>query len=204
VNQVKTRLAALSLLDRAFRQLDDANITARYAALDDEHKDGFQHILGLKGQEFDDATLVSTARTLAAKGRINGDLERISLVLTDSCLNDCVDSLGNAADDPSEGQLRDVLPAVIAKHGLAMTQVMLASVVCGEAVASPIIIRFLKHDEAWKLPPADVSTTAPVVLGKDESPERDALKAARKAKRAAEQEAARRRREQSDNARRRG
>ena len=107
-------------------------------------------------------------------------------------------------DDPSEGQLRDALPGVIEKHGLPLTQVMLASVVCGEAVASPIIIRFLKHDEAWKLPPAPTVTTAPVMLEKEDSPEREALKAERKARKAAEQEAARRRREQSAQARRRG
>ncbi len=203
MNQVKNRLAALSLLDRAFRLLDDATITARYNTLDDEAKDGFQHLLGLKGQNPDDAGIVAAARTMASKGRINGDLERVALVLTDACLADCVEALGNAADDPSEGQLRDVLPAVIEKHGLPLTQVMLASVVCGEAVASPIIVRFLKHDEAWKLPPAASVTTAPVVLEKESTPERDALKAERKARKAAEQEAARRRREQSAQARRR-
>lgn len=204
MNQVKNRLAALSLLDRAIRLVDDATIVTRYNALDDEAKDGFQHLLGVKGQNPDDAAIVSAARTAAAKGRISGDLERIALVLTDACLADCIEALGNAADDPSEGQLRDALPGVIEKHGLPLTQVMLASVVCGEAVASPIIIRFLKHDDAWKLPPAPTVTTAPVVLEKEDSPEREALKAERKARKAAEQEAARRRREQSAQARRRG
>lgn len=204
MNQVKNRLAALSMLDRAFRLLPDEQITSLYDALEDDAKDAVQHIAGVKGDDPDMPTLLAAIRDRVQKGRINGDLERIALVLTDACLADCIEALGSAADDPSEGQLRDALPGVIDKHGLPLTQVMLASVVCGEAVASPIIIRFLKHDDAWKLPPAPTVTTAPVVLEKEESPEREALKAERKARKAAEQEAARRRREQSAQARRRG
>jgi len=202
VNQVKNRLAALSMLDRAFRQLSDAEILALYGALDEEGQDAMQHIAGIKGTEFDDAGLVGATRNSAAKGRVNGDLERSAIVLTESCLDDCVEALGSAADDPSEGQLLSVLPDIVKKHGVATTQVMLASVICGEAVAAPIIIRILKSDDVLKLPPVEAVTTAPVLIEKESNPERDALKEQRKARRAAEQEAARRRREQSAQARR--
>lgn len=203
MNQVKTRLVALSLLDRAFRKLDDAEILGLYQALDEEGQDAVQHIVGVKGQGLDDAGLMSAVRACAAKGRISGDLERLSLLLTDDCLADCIEALGNAADDPSEGQLLDVLPDVVKKHGLTATQIMLATVVCGEAVASPIIIRILKTHDDYKLPPAEAITTAPVVLEKQDSPERAALREQRKARKAAEQEAARRRREQAAQAKRR-
>lgn len=203
MNQVKTRLVALSLLDRAFRKLDDAELLGLYQALDEEGQDAVQHIVGVKGQDLDDSGLMAAVRACAAKGRISGDLERLSLLLTDDCLADCIEALGNAADDPSEGQLLDVLPDVVKKHGLTATQIMLATVVCGEAVASPIIIRILKTNDDYKLPPAEAITTAPVVLEKEDSPERAALREQRKARKAAEQEAARRRREQAAKAKRR-
>lgn len=203
MNQAKTRLVALSLLDRAFRALDDAEILRRYQALDEEGQDAVQHIASVKGDDLDDAGLLAAIRTTAAKGRINGDLERLSLLLTDDTLSDCIEALGDSADDPSEEQLLDVLPDVVKKHGLTATQIMLATVVCGEAVASPHIVRILKTNDDYKLPPAEAVTTAPVVLEKEETPERAALREQRKARKAAEQEAARRRREQSVNAKRR-
>lgn len=203
MNQAKTRLVALSLLDRAFRKLEDAELLGLYQALDEEGQDAVQHIAGVKGDDPDDATLLSAIRTTAAKGRISGDLERLSLVLTDDCLTDCIDALGNAADDPSEGQLLDALPGVVEKHGLTATQIMLATVVCGEAVASPVIVRILKTNDDYKLPPAEAITTAPVVLEKEDTPERVALREQRKARKAAEQEAARRRREQAAKAKKR-
>lgn len=203
MNQAKTRLVALSLLDRAFRKLEDAELLGLYQALDEEGQDAVQHIAGVKGDDPDDAALLSAIRTTAAKGRISGDLERLSLVLTDDCLTDCIEALGNAADDPSEGQLLDALPGVVEKHGLTATQIMLATVVCGEAVASPVIVRILKTNDDYKLPPAEAITTAPVVLEKEDTPERAALREQRKARKAAEQEAARKRREQAAKAKRR-
>ncbi|MGA1157306.1 MAG: hypothetical protein ACO3WI_07125, partial [Ilumatobacteraceae bacterium] len=176
MNQVKTRLVALSLLDRAFRNLDDAEVVRRYQALDEDDQDAVQHIASVKGSELDDAGLVAAIRETANKGRINGDLERLSLLLTDDCLNDCIELLGDDSDDPSEEQLLEVLPEVVKKHGLVPTQMMLATVVCGEAVASPHIIRILKTNDDYKLPPAEVTTTAPVVLEKEETPERAALR----------------------------
>lgn len=190
------------MLDRAVRNLPDEQITALYDTLDDDAKDAVQHIAGVKGDDLDMPGLLAAIRECVQKGRINGDLERMALVLTDACLSDCIEALGDDSDDPSEENLREVLPAVVERHGLPTTQVMLASVVTGEAIASPIITRLLKHDDVYKLPPVPVVTTAPVVLTKNDDPERAALKEQRKARKAAEQEAARRRREQAQASRR--
>lgn len=203
MNQVKNRLAALSMLDRAFRLLPDERIAALFEALDDEGRSAVRHIAGVKGEP--ETTEVTAAiRVATTKGRINGDLERLAIMLTETCLDQCIEALGSNADDPSEENLRSVLPDIISKHGLDVTQVMLATVVTGEALASPIITRLLKHDEEWKLPPAPAIEAAPVVKPtKAEDAERQALKEQRKARKLAEQEAARRRREQSAAARRR-
>ena len=203
MNQVKNRLAALSLLDRAFRLLDDDRIASLYEGLEDESKDAIQHIAGVKGEDLDTPSLVAAIKTCTAKGRINGDLERLSILLTDSCLSDCIEALGDRADDPSEEDLRTALPDIIAKHTLSVTQVMLASVVTGEALASPIITRLLKHDEAWKLPHVESVPAAPAPAAKNtDDPQRQALKEQRRARKQAEQEQARRRREQAASARR--
>ncbi|MFM9036270.1 MAG: hypothetical protein ACKOJ9_01095, partial [Actinomycetota bacterium] len=162
MNQVKNRLAALSVLDRAFRLLPDATIVALYDALEEDGQDAMQHIAGVKGSDPTPEAFVVALREVVLKGRMNGDLERAALVLTETCLNDCVEALGSNADDPSEENLRDVLPGVIERHGLGVTQVMLATVVTGEAIASPIIVRILKHDDAWKVPPAPEVTIAPL------------------------------------------
>jgi hypothetical protein len=147
--------------------------------------------------------MVSTIKTTVSKGRINGDLERLSILLTDACLSDCIEALGDRSDDPSEEELRGVLPDIIAKHTLPVTQVMLASVVTGEALASPIITRLLKYDDDWKLPPAEPVTAAPALAPqKQDDPARLALKEQRRARKLAEQEQARRRREQAASARR--
>ncbi len=203
VNQVKNRLAALSMLDRAFRLLGDDRIVSLYEALDEEGQNAVRHIAGVQG-EATSADVVAAIRVTTAKGRINGDLERVAIMLTEKCLDECIEALGSNADDPSEENLRSVLPDIIAKHGLDVTQVMLATVVTGEALASPIITRLLKHDDEWKLPPAPVVEAVPAARAvKQDDAERQAIKEQRKARKLAEQEAARRRREQSAAARRR-
>ena len=49
-------------------------------------------------------------REAAAKGRIDGTLESLGFVLTDAALADCIEQLGDHADNPSSEQLRAVLP----------------------------------------------------------------------------------------------
>lgn len=191
------------MLDRAFRLLTDERIGSLYEALDEDGQNAVRHIAGIQG-EATTSDICTALRVTTAKGRINGDLERIAIMLTETCLDECIEALGSNADDPSEENLRSVLPDIIAKHGLDVTQVMLATVVTGEALASPIITRLLKHDDAWKLAPAPPveAAPAPKTTTADDA-ERQAIKDQRKARKLAEQEAARRRREQSAADRRR-
>ena len=196
VNQVKNRLQALGLLDRTFANATDADLTAAIEALGDEHREALDELLGGEASP-------ELVRTTITKGRIDGTMESIALVLTDACLAECIEELGPAADHPSSDQLRDVLPGLVERHGLAMTQMMLASTVAGEAPASAIIRDLLKNDELVKLPPAEPRSSGPILQKStvDEA-EREALKAKRKEMRKQKQEAARARREQAANAKR--
>lgn len=191
MNNVKSRLQALGLLDRSFVSLGDDDLEAAIAKLDDEHRDALDKLVGAE------ATPVEV-RNAAARGRLDGTLESIALVLTDACLADCIEQLGDHADHPSSDELRQVLPGLVEGHGLAITQMMLASTVAGEAPASAIIRDLLKHDELVKLPPAEPRPISPLVSTPAMDPEeRAAIKAKRAEMRKKKQEEARQRREQS-------
>lgn len=189
VNQTRTRLQSLGLLGRAFQAATDEELDAMVAALDEDHRDALTEL---------GATDAASVRTAAAEGRIDGTMESLAVVLVDACLADCIEQLGDHADNPSSDELRDVLPGIIERHGVAETRIMLASTVAGEANASAIIRDLLKSDDDVKLPPAE---EPPVVVFErhrdDDDPDRQALLARRREQRKAKQDAARVRREQS-------
>ena len=197
MNQVKSRLQALGLLDRAFANAGDDDLQAAIDALDDEHREALDELLGA------DAT-PEAVREGIAKGRLDGTMESTALVLTDACLADCIEQLGDHADHPTTEQLREVLPDLCEKYGKAITQLMLASTVAGEAPASAIIRDLLKNDDDMKLPKAEPKPLAPIHQGPEVDPEeRAAVKARRKEAKQRKQEEARARREQSQAAKRR-
>jgi hypothetical protein len=197
VNQVKNRLQALGLLDRTFANATDDELSAAIDALGDDHREALDELIGAPADP-------ESVRAAITKGRIDGTMESIALVLTDACLAECIEELGPAAEHPSTDQLRDVLPGLVERHGLAMTQVMLASTIAGEAPASAIIRDLLKHDELVKLPPAEPRSSGPILQkAKADDAEREALKAKRKEMKKQKQDEARIRREQAANAKRR-
>lgn len=187
---MKTRLHALSLLDRAFSAMTDDELTAAVDALPDDHREALADTAG---------TDVVSLRAAAARGRLNGDLETICTLLADACLAQCIELLGDHADDPTEEQLLAAVPALIEGHGLALVRVMLAMSVAGEAAASPMLIRVLKHHDTLALPKVEADDT--VVLARP--PVDDEVRARRKALKEKKQAAARARREQQAAARRR-
>ena len=196
VNQVKSRLQSLGLLDRAFAGATDDELIAARDALGDDHLDAFEQLVGVDAD-------ADEIRAAIARGRLDGTLESAALVLSDACLAECIEQLGDHADHPSSEQLRDVLPGIVEQHGLGITRIMLASTIAGEAPAAAIIRDLLKHDELVKLPPAEQRPISPIVQAPSVSDEdRAAIKAKRKEMRRKKQEAARQRREQAANARR--
>ena len=192
MNQTKTRLQSLGLLDRTFKATTDDELTAIVDALDDEHRDAARELVGSDDLDAD------SVREAIAKGRLDGTMESIAVVLSDACLADCIKELGEHADNPSSDQLREVLPGIIERHGLPCTRVMLASTVAGEASAAAIIRDLLKNDDTVKLPPVEPQ---PVEVYTRETPEnsaeREAIKARRKELKLKKQADARARREQS-------
>ncbi len=195
VNQVKSRLQALGLLDRAFANASDEELNTAVEALNDEHREALDDLVGGSAD-------ADTIRTAIASGRLDGTMESAAMVLTDACLAECIEELGEHADHPSSEQLRAAVPGLVEHHGKAITQLMMASTIAGEAPASSIIRDLLKNDDDIKLPPAAPKPMSPIVQAPQVDPdERAAIKAKRKEMKQRKQDEARRRREQADAAR---
>ena len=192
MNQVKNRLQTLGLLDRTFAVATDEDITALVEALDEDHIEALTELVG----DEPDAVRI---RDGVSRGRLDGTMEGIAIVLTDACLADCIEELGDAADYPSTDDLNEVLPGIIERHGIPATRIMLAATIAGEAPAAAIIREILKSDETLGLPAVEASTVIPL-RNDDNSDERDEIKARRKEAKLKKQAEARARREQAQRA----
>ena len=199
MNQMKNRLQGLTLLDRAFTAMTDEELEALVAKLPEDHRKALDEICGTRDEEgfSEPATRTVAVRSTAARGRLNGGLEQITTLLCDPCLADCVEALGDHADNPTEDELLDVTPALVDKYGLATVRLMMAGSVAGEAAASVALTRLLKHDETLALPPIEHEevTVLPPPTADEE------IKAKRKAAKLAKKADAKHRREQQARAR---
>jgi hypothetical protein len=208
VNPAKARLAGIALLDRAFGHLPDNELETLTTTLPEEHRAALQRLVGVvEGEEeLQGAELVEAIRSVAIKGRMNGNLERLAGVVSEPCLADCVEQLGDRADMPSESDLLGGAPGLVERHGIGVVRVMLAAAVAGEAPASPAIIRILKHDETLALPaPSPTPSPAPVKApSAEEVAERERIRERRKEERRQKQAEQAARREQAARARRGG
>jgi len=194
VNQMKNRMQALGLLDRAFKAASDEELTTAIDALGDDHREGLESFV-------DDLTARGVRDGVKA-GRIDGGMEAIAAIISDAALADCIEQLGDHAENPSSDQLRDVLPGIIERHGLGITRIMLAGTVAGEAPASAIIRDLLKNDETLQLPKAQDVEIAPLIdTSRRSADEQAELRAKRKAVKKAKQDEARARKQQSAAAR---
>lgn len=188
---MKTRLQSLGLLDRALKAISDEELATAIETLDDDHREALERIAGGSSD-------VGAVREVLAKGRIDGTMESVAMVLTDASLADCIKELGDHADNPSTDQLQRVLPGLIERHGLGVTRAMLASTVAGEAQAAPVIRDLLKHDETVQLPAVEPRPSGPIARAPQvPDAERDALRSRRQEQKRKKQDAARLRREQS-------
>jgi hypothetical protein len=170
--------------------------SAEEAAGEDTEGQAGTEVPGVGDKPSDAEALVPAIREAARKGRMNGDMQQLAIVLTDAVLAECIEQLGDKADFPTEADLQGVLPGLVERHGLGLVRVMLAATVVGEAPASATIVGLLKNDELVKLPPTELKPLAPLLPPKREDADQEALRQQRKERKAAEQAAAKLRREQ--------
>ena len=188
MSQIKNRLQALTLLDRAFGALSDAELEALVASLPDDHREALDEVCGAEDGFTDAVARTQAMRATAARGRVNGTLEQLATVLTDLCLAKCIELLGDASDNPSHDELLAVTPALIEEFGLGTTRLMLASSVAGEAAASVMLTSVLRNDETLKLPPVERTEIAVLparTADEDTKAKRKAIKERKQAEAAA-------------------
>ena len=87
MSQLKNRLQALSLLDRAFAAMTDEELATLVASLPEDHVAALDELCGAREGGFTDveARLLSVRATVA-RGRMNGGLEQIATLVTDPAL----------------------------------------------------------------------------------------------------------------------
>ena len=198
MSQLKNRLQALTLLDRAFGAITDEELAAIVATLPEDHVSALDELCGAREGGFTDVAARNIAmRATAARGRMGGELEQLCVLLCDPCLEKCVDILGDDSEDPTEDQLLKATPKLIKDFGLPVTRLMIASSVAGEAPASEMLTRLLKHDKKLALPPVEFTSIAALPAPAAD----DDVKAKRKAAKERKQAEARARREQQLKAR---
>ena len=94
---MKTRLQSLGLLDRALRATTDEELDAVLGALGEDHREAVERLAG-------GSATPEAVREAATRGRIDGTMESLALVLTDAALADCIEKLGDHADNPTADQ----------------------------------------------------------------------------------------------------
>jgi hypothetical protein len=137
----KDHVLRLAALEREFTHLTDDEMTVLIEKLEPQAR---HYIAGVAGSADEGPVDVGGLRGAMRRGRMKGVPERVAAVLTDKCLNDCIEALGENADFPSEEDLAAALPSVVRTHGVAPTRIMMAAVVLGEAPAAKAIIKTLK------------------------------------------------------------
>ena len=138
----KEHVVRLAALEREFTHMSDHEMSALIDTLEPQAR---RYIAGMSGTADDGPIDVTALRAAMRRGRMKGAPERVAAVLTDKCLNDCIEALGENADLPSEEDLAAALPSVVQTHGIAATRVMMAAVVLGEAPAAKAITKTLKN-----------------------------------------------------------
>lgn len=122
--------------------MPDAQLEELVAACPDEAKRWF---IGLSGSD-DENLNIDGLRGALKRGRMKGLPDRACATMTDACLHDCIEALGEKADLPSEADLMAVTPALAQKHGVSTTRLMLAAAALAEAPAANAIVKVLKND----------------------------------------------------------
>ena len=146
----KDRVLRLVQLERELRGLNDSDLAALIAELPAEETAWITSIS--RGIDDDGTVDIAALRGSITRGRLKGVPERLAAAITDACLVDCIEILGERAEFPSEDDLRHAVPGLVARHGAATTRVMFASAVVGNAPASAAIMTVMKHDPALSAP----------------------------------------------------
>ena len=138
----KEHVLRLALVERELRAVTDQEIRKLAKTVPAEVQ---QWLCTLSGST-DDSVDPEGLRGAMKRGRMKGVPDRVSTALTDVCLTDCIEQLGEKSDHPSVDDLLAVTPGLVERHGKTVTRLMFASAVLSEAPAGNAIVKVLKTD----------------------------------------------------------
>lgn len=140
----KEHVLRLALVEREFRSVTDVEIRKLAATTPAE----VQHWLCSLSGSTDDSVDAEGLRGAMKRGRMKGVPDRVSTALTDVCLTDCIEQLGEKSDHPTVEDLLAVTSGLVERHGKPVTRLMFASAALSEAPAVNAILKVLKTDPA--------------------------------------------------------
>jgi hypothetical protein len=141
----KEHVIRLAHLEREMRALPDDTLRALITAAPEDTQ---KWLVGLSGGGEDGTLDVPGLRGAMTRGRMKGVPDKVALVLTETCLQDCITTLGDRADLPDEADLVATTPGLVERHGVPTTRLMFASAILSEAPSSRAIVKVLKNDPA--------------------------------------------------------
>ena len=163
----------------ALAEIDDDALTALAVALEGDLRDAFARTVGLGADAFDDpSSLAGLIRDGVARRRAHHDA---GVILAEPCTTHCIDKLGDASEDPTVDELREILPEAEETFGFAATKLMVVQYSRSLKGFRDLIA----SDERFAVPPPPAG---PGVREVDEAAQA-AKRAARKERRAREQAA---------------
>lgn len=83
----------------------------------------------------------------------------VAMALCGPCADDCIDNLGEAADDPTLDDMAGVLDGLVERWGTTMVTLMLAAYPAVDAPCGPVFVEILDTDERFALS-SEMYTTA--------------------------------------------
>ncbi len=119
---------------------------------------------------------------------------QVLFALAQHANDDTIEALGPRSEDPTRDDLLEVLPDVIAEHGLTLVTLMLVGYAASDAVCRPVMRELFETDDRFEIgPPIEIEAKpelgglpAPTLDKKELEAKREQRRVAKEAKRATE------------------
>ena len=153
-----------TILDRvsaAFASFSDADLNDGIEALGEgEHLVSLAQALNIKRP----ALLAHPAPCELVRPRVYigppGRRVLAALSVAGPCSDDCIDVLGDAADEPTRDDMNDVLDGLVERWGTHMVTLMLTAYPAMDAPCGPVFIEILDSDARFEIPDASFEAVA--------------------------------------------
>ncbi len=86
-----------------------------------------------------------------------------ALSIAGPCSDDCIDTLGDAAEEPTREDMDGVLDGLVERWGVQMVTLMLTAYPAMDAPCGPVFIDILESDDRFAIPDSGFATAAEAI-----------------------------------------